>query len=234
MLTTTDLKNCLKIIQAALHCESQVHLSELWSMIEKLYPVKSMQITLCDCHSNIEISSPKVIHFGEPAWWEEQFSWYNSCDNNPILQMCLKKNRIINTGELDIEKRESAGGKDKDHRDGYLVGKKRQLINQPSSITSISFIEEELTVQEHLAIEMILPHINEIPNHLDWVEKPELTKQEWKVLYWAAQIKSNEDIGLKTGITERTVRFHLKNICNKFNVEDRVGAVQTAIRYRML
>lgn len=234
MLTTKNLKNCLNIIQAALHCESQENIAELWDLIQQSSPAKSLQIILCDNYASSNNRSLKTIQFGDLALWEEQFNWNKSCNNNPIIQKCFNTNRIINTDELQPEFRVSDNKHNSSHYEGLLIGKKRNLPSQYSSVTSISFIPEELTTQDQLLLETALPHINEIPNRIEWHHMHELTDKELEILHWAAKSKSHKDIGLITGISERTVRFHLSNIYKKLNVEDRIGAVQIAVRYGIL
>ena len=60
------------------------------------------------------------------------------------------------------------------------------------------------------------------------VEK--LTTREREVLAWSSEGKSSWEIGMICSITERTVKFHLKNIYNKFNVQNRAQAIVCAIR----
>jgi len=56
------------------------------------------------------------------------------------------------------------------------------------------------------------------------VEQPALTKRELEVLKLVARGYTNIQIGETLSISERTVRFHLRNICDKIGVRSRVEA----------
>lgn len=56
-----------------------------------------------------------------------------------------------------------------------------------------------------------------------------LTPREAEVLLWVAQGKSNSDVAIILGMSEKTVKIHLGHIFQKLNVESRVGAALAAI-----
>lgn len=91
---------------------------------------------------------------------------------------------------------------------------------------------------EYLAIvEYILPHIHEVIIRIDekarrtQEELPELTARERETLKWAYEGKTAWEIGVILSISERTVKFHLKNIYEKLDVKNRSQAVAKAARY---
>jgi DNA-binding CsgD family transcriptional regulator len=61
-----------------------------------------------------------------------------------------------------------------------------------------------------------------------------LSAREKSCLYWAAQGKTSWEIGSILGITERTVNFHIGNICAKFNVHTRQAAITIALQTGVL
>ncbi len=62
------------------------------------------------------------------------------------------------------------------------------------------------------------------------VAKDQPTEREMEILNLVAEGHSNEEIGQRLHITERTVRFHLTNLFSKLNVTSRTEAVVEAIR----
>ncbi len=60
--------------------------------------------------------------------------------------------------------------------------------------------------------------------------KSTLSSREIDCLHWAAQGKSNREIGDILGVSENTVRFHLKNAYRKLDVSSRSQAVIAAVR----
>ena len=57
-----------------------------------------------------------------------------------------------------------------------------------------------------------------------------LTPREIEVLTVVATGARNKEIAVTLGITEDTVKMHIKSIISKLGAEDRTGAVTTAIK----
>lgn len=62
---------------------------------------------------------------------------------------------------------------------------------------------------------------------------PNLTSREWSVLRLTSEGKDNHEIGAELLISERTVRFHLRNIYDKLGVSRRSGAISWGVRHFM-
>jgi two-component system NarL family response regulator len=58
----------------------------------------------------------------------------------------------------------------------------------------------------------------------------QLTAREIEVLELIGQGLSNKEVGKALGITEETVKVHVRNIMDKLNVQDRTEAVTMALR----
>jgi two-component system NarL family response regulator len=61
-----------------------------------------------------------------------------------------------------------------------------------------------------------------------------LSTRELEVLELLAKGQRNKEISMTLGISEETVRAHLKNILNKLNVRDRTAALTEALRRGIL
>jgi DNA-binding NarL/FixJ family response regulator len=61
----------------------------------------------------------------------------------------------------------------------------------------------------------------------------ELSSREVEVLRLLAEGRENQDIGDILGISERTVRYHLRNIYDKLDVQTRGAAIAWAVRQRL-
>ena len=59
---------------------------------------------------------------------------------------------------------------------------------------------------------------------------PTLTAREVEVMQFVAAGHRNKEIAAALAISEETVRVHVKNILNKFNVSDRTAAMRIALR----
>ncbi|MGH1402998.1 MAG: autoinducer binding domain-containing protein [Alphaproteobacteria bacterium] len=64
--------------------------------------------------------------------------------------------------------------------------------------------------------------------------RTELSKREQEVLLWAAEGKTDEEVGIILGISQNTIRFHWKNIFKKLDAYGRVYAVTKAIRLNLI
>lgn len=61
-----------------------------------------------------------------------------------------------------------------------------------------------------------------------------LSQREKEILFWLAEGKSNWDVSVILGISERTIRFHIKNVMKKLNAVNRTHAVAIAICEKLI
>jgi len=73
--------------------------------------------------------------------------------------------------------------------------------------------------------------IRERPRHPQQVQASSLTKREKEVLRLIAKGNSNKMIGRKLGITEGTVKVHVKNLLNSLQLRSRVEAAVWALEH---
>ena len=90
--------------------------------------------------------------------------------------------------------------------------------SMPTTMTRHRLLLGCLSSQFHTAfLRVLLPTVDQ--------EKNAFTRQEMNVLWWIKEGKTNWEIGRILGITERTVKFHAKNIYRKCGITSRVQAV---------
>lgn len=80
-------------------------------------------------------------------------------------------------------------------------------------------------------LNLIAPYVMHALQHmlLKIDAKPALTSREKDCLLWAAEGKTNDEIGMILGISERTVRFHLCNVGSKMRCKGRNHTVTKSI-----
>ncbi len=61
-----------------------------------------------------------------------------------------------------------------------------------------------------------------------------LTFRERDCLLWASRGKTSWEIGCILGIAERTVNFHIGNICCKLGVRNRQAAITMALEWGLI
>jgi DNA-binding NarL/FixJ family response regulator len=64
---------------------------------------------------------------------------------------------------------------------------------------------------------------------IEKMNRPELTEREGEILRLIAECDSNKAIGDKLGITEGTVKTHVKGLLKKLHVPGRTAAVKEAV-----
>ena len=67
-------------------------------------------------------------------------------------------------------------------------------------------------------------------------EKPvaQLTEREVEILRLLAEGLSNKSISERLSLSENTIKYHLKNILQKLNVQNRTEAVMYAVRNNLI
>lgn len=73
-----------------------------------------------------------------------------------------------------------------------------------------------------------------LQSHHDPSQHESLTSRETECLTWTARGKSSWDIGSIIGISENTVKFHIKNAARKLQTSSRVLAVVKAIQLGLI
>jgi two-component system NarL family response regulator len=63
------------------------------------------------------------------------------------------------------------------------------------------------------------------------LKRPKLSEREMDVLLGLAKGRSNKEIAASLFLSEDTIKTHLKTLFVKLQVQDRTGAVITAIRH---
>jgi DNA-binding NarL/FixJ family response regulator len=109
-----------------------------------------------------------------------------------------------------------------------VLGGVRGFINYDNATDELSRAID-VVAAGHLWIKREV--LDKLPNHRSKVldprnnKAPTLTSRERAILDMLQQRLSNKEIASKLAITERTVKFHLKNLFIKLGVHDRYSAV---------
>lgn len=112
---------------------------------------------------------------------------------------------------------------------------KEYLQNQPATVISLIIDSESSCPIFKMELQYLLPHLHRFISRLTFTEArtdedlPALTSREIEVLRWVGYGKNTWDISMLLNITERTVKFHLKNTFDKLNVVSRAQAIAVAL-----
>ena len=101
---------------------------------------------------------------------------------------------------------------------------------EPSTITTaVRTVAKGKTWLSPQVVDTVLDHT---VRETDASEEPELSARETEVLQLLSEGHSNQEISERLGISERTVRFHLRNIYDKLGLK-RGKAIVWAVRNRL-
>jgi LuxR family transcriptional regulator, quorum-sensing system regulator CviR len=121
-------------------------------------------------------------------------------------------------------------------RKGYTQGL-RNIKGDTGSLMSISGETIELNVRTETVLGIVMPHIHQALLRLDREHRlvknasvQGITAREREILDWIKWGKNTWDISILLGISERTVKFHVKSIMRKLDALSRAQAVAVAIQ----
>lgn len=116
--------------------------------------------------------------------------------------------------------------------EGYSHGAKSPHRNE-GSVFSIAGPSIERNRRTEIILEYIIPHLHQALSRVFNPDKTTtilpISTQEKEVLKWVKLGKSNPEISTILGISENTVKYHLKVITRKFDVRTRVQAIAVAL-----
>lgn len=194
-----------------------------------------------------------VIINGYPQEWRERYDHKGYSSVDPVVLSCRRNVMPLNWSNIAPGKFE--GGQreqdmsvmDEAKEFGLSYGWTVPLHNAGGgwnlfSIASSSY--DNFFMHDHdprLALAyLILPVINKVitETSVERLEKQSransVTKREREVIAWAADGKTNWETSLIMGISESTVRFHLKNVTRKMGAANTVNTVSKAILYGII
>jgi DNA-binding NarL/FixJ family response regulator len=113
---------------------------------------------------------------------------------------------------------------------GYIL-KNAELDEVVTTVRSVAAGEGKLDPQ--LALRVLTEFQNYQKNDVADVYQP-LTPREREILQLMSEGLPNKTIAARLSISERTVTTHIANIYSKLHVNNRVSAIQEAVRRRIL
>ncbi len=118
-----------------------------------------------------------------------------------------------------------------------LIGSISDAESSVSTVIALDFDRDRIDPKFIQAFQYVLPSLHEaLMRSHDYANEalPKLSAREYEVLNWIKQGKSNWDIGHILSISERTVKYHIANICKKLDATNRTHALAKAMRYKLV
>lgn len=120
---------------------------------------------------------------------------------------------------------------------GYSIGQ-RTLSHAQASLFSFAGSSIEHTHRTEAILQTVAPHVHRTLYRLFGGTMEQngtaLSSREKEILLWVKDGKSTWDISIILGISQDTVKFHLKNIFQKLDASTRSQAVAVALSNRLI
>lgn len=241
LLTRSDLEVLIDIVSQALKVNCGEELRELWPRIAEFADLDGGIFGVSKTQSKEGAVQLELVTFGIDPHWLEEYRSSQLAEQDPMVQAALQTQRPISWREaakLAIKINAEAFRRSEFRRhakssgleNGYIFSKRSQYHCQALAVTAVTTGSRALTEHQCQLLEILLPHLNEILIRQGFSKAPELSAREQEVLQWATAGKSNWEVAQILNISERTVKFHLRNIYRKLEVNNRSHAVAEALR----
>lgn len=172
--------------------------------------------------------------------WKKQYATEPSCQHDPARAQAILRAGSVQWRRVFAQVRDAdqrafvAGARAQGYKDGVTTP-----IHGPQGCVAIMMFAAthsiELEHEDEEALSYIAMALHQRVRRLTaaaLVGTPEsvrLTVREVECLQWVLEGKTNWEIGVLTGVTARTVQFHLGNCARKLGVVNRVQAAVSAL-----
>ena len=234
MLGADNLKACIDIINACLWAKKEEDLENIWLSLQHLCNIDGAMFFVSESTRDEDLADTIVVRsFGINDDWHDIYVAHNYALIDPVLEMSKETNEVFNW--KDAYEKYGEGAEDfifmaseLGLREGYSIAIHANDFTGIACATSVTYEGKNLSDDDHLMIKTLIPHLNSILARPGFLKSPNLTDKQLDVLKWAGENKSYWEIGTIMGISERTVKFHFKNIFRKLGVSSRGEAILKA------
>ena len=228
------MKTILSLIQEHQSVNSVNELTHLLSQLSAL--LESEYFLLGISLSPLLRDSRTLIIDSYPREWRKQYDQSGFIHIDPVVQYSAK-----NTLPLSWERIAPQGGAifEEARCNGLHAGFSIPIHGRQGEFGMLSFATSDpsgfkanidnLTIAQ-LVVPIIIQNLSKIikSHHTEHVNV-QLTQREVEVISWAAEGKSTWEIATILTCSERTVKFHISNLCRKLGAINRCQAISKAI-----
>jgi DNA-binding CsgD family transcriptional regulator len=240
----SDLVSLLELAQRSLEVTTSEHFSMLMDSVGSLVPVDNMVCGLANIGPDEKFQSIlTVVDVSYPSGWMDLYMEKGYARIDPIFRNHFSRYqtqiwsetfaRAKSAEERAFLKEAGSFGL----REGVTLGISSK---RPSVASLFSFNGNKLAEHpQHVALlEYLTPHLHAaLVASSPWraiENSPRLSSREREILQWTAIGKTNWEISAILGISERTVKFHIRNLMVKLGVSTRTHMVALALRHRLI
>lgn len=241
LLSKSDLGSLLDIVQKALHVSCGEELKELWPSIAELADLDGGIFGVSKTQTKERGVKFDLVTFGIDPEWLEDYRVSQLIEEDPLVKAALQLKHPVSWKEaarlaIRIDASAFRNSRFREHarasglESGYIFSRRSLYVSQAIAVTAVTTGSRLMTERQCQLLTILLPHLNEILMRQGFSTATELSAREQEVLRWATAGKSNWEVAQILNISERTVKFHLKNIYRKLEVNNKSHAVAEAMR----
>lgn len=237
-LSKGDLLALLDLIGAAQEVAVADQLRPLMRAAARLLPIDHAHISVADVDQwGVVLRTHHPINIDFPEAWLRAYRELGYLQQDPVAYQLLASRYPLVWSQLRRRFRGAAQRRfymlaaESGLRDGFSFGRR---LARGGSASFFSCAGRELTqYRRHLVvIHNLFPHLHDAlcriyPAMIH--DRPGLTPRERQVLSGIRAGKTNGDIGVQLGISERAVKYHVGNTLHKLHAINRSQAVATAM-----
>lgn len=198
------------------------------------------------------ISLPTQFGFATdyPAEWIDYYMEQNYQDFDPVWRRIRQRSGIFSWDDAELEFLRSVSTTDEAkgycrkvmreaNEAGLMDGIAMSFFNRFGEIAGIGIARENIhssPSDEDIAQIYFISNIlhDKIQGMHAKATEIVLTRRERDVLSWVAEAKTDDEIATILSVSTSTVRFHLRNIYKKLDVNSRVSATSAALNRRLI
>lgn len=237
LVSHKDLTDVLNFVHDCVSLHPDEVTGSLASRLDSLLPVDGIAAVVAEMDHDGEVQRTHVVNISYPEEWIDIYERRCYAEVDPVVQRHFSRfglqkwsetfsEATSETHRSFLEEAESFG-----LVSGITTGL-HSVNNKRASLFSFCGAQLEKNPRHVTILKYIVPHLHEVLLKSVRPERSapaEISSRERDVLKWAKYGKTNWEIGQILMISERTVKFHLKNLAAKLNAHGRSHIVAVAL-----
>ncbi len=242
-LAKTDLVQLLELVHASLEARTDRDLVTLLEGVGSLLPVDNIVCGLAKIDSDARfLDIMRVVDVSYPPGWMAHYLERNYARVDPIFRKHFQQYRtqVWSRTFAEIASPEEKSFLHDANSCGLNDGITLGIPERRSALASLFSFHGKGLVKHNLhldILEYLLPHFHcalaaSVP--ASSAPAPNLSNREREVLQWAAIGKTNWEISVILGISERTAKFHVQRAMSKLGASSRAYMVARALQQKLV
>lgn len=230
----TELSDILDVIQMSVACRKESDIIDITARVREMVCADN---AVCALGEGDSVKLIKIVNQNYPDEWKAMYAAEEYFKVDPVIRFNFEHSRAhLWTEAMDLYREEPyVELMNKASEFGLKYGVASGICRPGQKNTSIfSFSAGTNHFDDHhkdmLAI--LTPHIHQAlirVCNIKYTDRKPLSAREKEVLKWMKEGKTNWEVSVILGISERTVKFHVQNISYKLNAVNKSHAIAIAM-----